>query len=153
VEADARAAGDRISLRVAPEAERAYTDGGKLGVCVAALLSNAVKFTSNGLIAVTAEREERDGRDTLVISVSDTGIGIANEDLPRVFMPFTQIDSTATRAKGGMGLGLSIAQRLAHVLGGQVTVVSSLGAGSTFTVRAPLRLAGAAPAVPERAAA
>jgi signal transduction histidine kinase len=151
VQDDAHAAGNRISMRVATAAERAFTDGDKLGVCVAALLSNAVKFTSNGLIAVTAEHEECDGRDWLLISVSDTGAGIAEADLHRVFMPFTQIDSTATRAKGGMGLGLSIAQRMAHTLGGQLTATSEVGAGSTFTLRTPLRLPR--PAVSELAAA
>src|SRR5690606_14936456 len=84
VQDEARTNGDRISMRVSDAAERAFTDGGKLGICVSALLSNAVKFTTNGLIAVTAEREERDGRDVLVIAVSDTGIGIAETDLPRV---------------------------------------------------------------------
>jgi signal transduction histidine kinase len=151
IQDDARAGGNRISMRVGADAERAFTDASKLGVCVAALLSNAAKFTSNGLIAVTADCEEREGRDLLVVSVSDTGLGIAPEDLPRVFMPFVQIDSTATRAKGGMGLGLSIAQRLAHALGGELAVTSELGVGSTFTLRTPLRLA--APAVAERAAA
>ncbi len=137
---DARAHGNRISLRVSAEAERTFTDGNKLAVCLAALVSNAVKFTENGLIAVSAEREWIDEREVLVLSVSDTGIGIAADDLSRVFKPFTQIDATSTRAKGGMGLGLSIAQRIAHTLGGEVTATSELGAGSTFYVRIPLRL-------------
>ena len=141
VQDDARANGNRISMRVTAEAERAFTDGGKLAVCLAALLSNAVKFTSEGLIAVTAEHDEINGRDHLVISVSDTGVGMAPEDLPRAFMPFTQLDGSATRAKGGMGLGLSIVQRLAGVLGGEVRAVSQLGAGSTFTLSIPRRLA------------
>jgi len=142
VQEEARASGNRISMRVTAEAERAYTDGGKLAVCLAALLSNAVKFTSDGLIAVTADREEVNGRDHLIISVSDTGVGIAAEDLPRAFMPFTQLDGSATRAKGGMGLGLSIVQRVAGALGGEVRAVSQLGAGSTFTLSLPQRLAG-----------
>ena len=150
VQDDARAAGNRISLRVTADAERAFTDGGKLAVCIGALLSNAVKFTSDGLIAVTAEREDSGGRDWLSVAVSDTGVGIAADDLSRVFMPFTQIDSSSTRAKGGMGLGLSIAQRLSHTLGGEVRASSELGVGSTFTLRVPMRLA-ATPAV--RAAA
>lgn len=142
VQDDARAAGNRISMRVAPEAERAYTDGGKLAVCLAALMSNAVKFTSNGLIAVSAEREYID-REMLIISVSDTGVGIAPEDMPKLFKAFTQLNSTATREKGGMGLGLSIAQRMAHTLGGAVTVTSEREAGSTFVVRVPLKLVAA----------
>jgi signal transduction histidine kinase len=136
----ARAAGNRISVRVAADAERAFNDANKLSVCLSALVSNAVKFTENGLIAVTAEREYEDGREWLALAISDTGIGIANEDLHRVFMPFSQIDSSATRAKGGMGLGLSIALRMAHTLGGDVKATSEPGAGSTFTLRVPLRL-------------
>lgn len=140
VQDDAREAGNRISMRVAPEAERAYTDGGKLAVCLSALLSNAVKFTTNGLIAVTADYEYIE-RETLLISVSDTGIGIAADDMPKLFKAFTQLDGTATREKGGMGLGLSIVQRMATTLGGDVSVTSEAGAGSTFVVRVPLKLA------------
>ncbi|MEZ6023839.1 MAG: HAMP domain-containing sensor histidine kinase [Hyphomonadaceae bacterium] len=147
VQEEARAAGNRISVRVAADAEFAHTDAGKVTVCLAALLSNAVKFTEGGLVAVTAEREDLDGREWLALAVSDTGLGIAPEDLPRVFMPFTQLDSTATRAKGGMGLGLSIALRLAHTLGGDLTATSQPGAGSTFTLRADAaRPCGARPA-------
>lgn len=148
---DAREAGNRISIRVSAEAEHAYTDGGKLAVSMAALISNAVKFTSNGLIAVTAERDVLDGKDVLVLGVSDTGIGISAENLSRVFTPFTQIETGTTRTRGGMGLGLSIAQRMANTLGGDIVVSSEVGAGSTFTVRVPLRLS--APAAFARAAA
>lgn len=152
VQDDARVANNRISVRVAADAELAHTDGGKLAVVLSALLSNAVKFTENGLIAIGAEREVGADREWLVLSVSDTGLGISADDLPRVFMPFTQLDATATRAKGGMGLGLSIALRLAHTLGGDLKATSQLGAGSTFTLRIPLRLA-AAPARPAAAVA
>ena len=151
VQEEARNAGNRISIRVAADAEQAYTDGGKLAVSMAAIISNAVKFTSNGLIAVTAERDVLDGKDTLLIAVSDTGIGIAPEHLSRIFMPFTQIEGGATRTKGGMGLGLSIALRMANTLGGDILAASEPGSGSTFTVRIPLRLHAAAPAT--RAAA
>jgi len=140
VQDDARAAGTRISLRVAADAECAFTDGAKISVALGALLSNAVKFTGNGLVALSASREHDGVADWLVLSVSDTGVGIAEADLPRIFMPFTQIDSSATRAKGGMGLGLPIALRVASALGGSLTVVSELGQGSTFTMRTPLRL-------------
>lgn len=141
VQDEARGSNNRISLRVDSDAEWAYTDGGKLVVCVAALLSNAVKFTQDGLIAVTAGRDVMDGRDVLCIAVSDTGVGIRSGDMDRVFKPFTQIDGSSTRTKGGMGLGLSIAQRMAHTLGGEVSAVSEFGAGSTFTIRVPMRLA------------
>lgn len=144
VQDDARAAGNRISIRVGAEAEHAHTDGGKLAISMAALISNAVKFTSNGLIAITAERDVVDGRDVLVLAVSDTGIGIAPEQLSRVFMPFTQIEGATTRTKGGMGLGLSIALRMANTLGGDIVVTSAVGTGSTFTLRIPMRLQASA---------
>lgn len=137
---EARANGNRISVRVSPEAERAYTDGNKLAVCLSAVLSNAVKFTTDGLIAVSAECTAIDGRDMLSLAVSDTGAGIAPQDLQRAFMPFVQLDGTATREKGGMGLGLAIAQRMARAIGGDVSAVSERGSGSTFTIRTPLRL-------------
>lgn len=140
VQEEARANGNRISLRVDPDAEWALTDGGKLSVCLAALLSNAAKFTENGLIAVTVDKSDIEGRDFLVIGVSDTGAGIAVEDMERIFKPFTQVDASSTRTKGGMGLGLSIAQRMATTLGGQVKAKSELGAGSTFTICVPLRI-------------
>jgi signal transduction histidine kinase len=146
VQDEARAGGNRISMRVSAAAERAYLDAGKLAVSLSALLSNAVKFTSSGLIAVSADCEEVDGCEMLAIAVSDTGVGIAPENLSRIFMPFTQIDSTSTRAKGGMGLGLSIAVRMAHTLGGDIVVTSELGAGSTFTLRVPRKLAAPAQA-------
>jgi len=136
---EARVAGNRISLRVSAEAEHAHTDGNKLAVAVAAILSNAVKFTSQGLIAVTADIERTGADDMLMIAVSDTGAGIAKDQMSAIFKPFTQIETGSTRSKGGMGLGLSIAQRMAHTLGGDVGVVSELGAGSTFTLRTPLR--------------
>lgn len=146
VQDEARDAGNRISIRVSADAEHAFTDGSKLAVSMAAIISNAVKFTSNGLIAITAERDVLDGKDMLTIAVSDTGIGIPGDQLPRIFMPFTQIEGGATRTKGGMGLGLSIALRMANTLGGDIVVASEPGSGSTFTLRVPLRLHAATPA-------
>lgn len=99
------------------------------------LLSNAVKFTERGEIAVSAEVDS----GQLVIRVRDTGIGLAPEDLERIFDPFVQIERALTREKGGTGLGLSVTRRLARLLGGDVTVESELGEGSTFTVTLPLR--------------
>ncbi len=143
VQDDARAGENRVALRVSADAEFAHNDAQKLGVCIGALLSNAVKYTQNGLIAVTAERELSAGQEWLTIAVSDTGPGIPVEDLPRVFSPFTQLEGSRTRAKGGLGLGLSVAKRMANTMGGDVTAVSQVGAGSTFTVRVPLRVAHA----------
>jgi signal transduction histidine kinase len=134
-----RAQGGRLSVRVSDEAARAFVDGGKLAVCVGALLSNAAKFCGDGLIAITAERSEAAGGDRLTISVSDTGMGIAADDLARIFEPFVQLDHGKTRAKDGLGLGLSVARRMARALGGDIRVRSEVGRGSTFEVSVPMR--------------
>lgn len=144
VREDAQAGGNRIALRVSAEAEVAHNDAQKLIVCVGALLSNAVKFTQDGLIAVTAEREASAGQEWLAIAVSDTGAGVAEADLARIFSPFTQVELAHTRAKGGLGLGLSVAKRMANTMGGDVTATSQIGVGSTFTIRVPIRVAAAA---------
>jgi|CXWL01.1.fsa_nt_gi signal transduction histidine kinase len=132
--------GNRLATRVAADVALARTDRGKLGLCLGHLLSNAAKFTENGLIAVSAERESADGRDWLKLAVSDTGAGMKPEQVARAFEAFTQLDGSTTRAQGGMGLGLSFTQRTAQILGGSVSVQSELGKGSTFTLRVPLRL-------------
>lgn len=139
VSAAAKTNNNRLATRIAPDVTVAHTDGEKLGICVAHLLANAVKFTSNGLVAVSAERENADGREWLRIAVSDTGIGMTEEQIAKAFQPFTQIDGSQTRAQGGMGLGLSITSRTAGVLGGEVAAVSEPGTGSTFTLRVPMR--------------
>ncbi|MES1201717.1 MAG: HAMP domain-containing sensor histidine kinase [Pseudomonadota bacterium] len=139
---------NRLAVRVASDVNVVVTDAEKLGVCVTHLLSNAVKFTSNGLVAISAEREQAHGRDWLKIAVSDTGIGMTADEVERSFRPFTQLDGSKTRSQGGMGLGLSITSRTAKVLGGEVKVISEPGAGSTFTLLLPIRHAneGAEPA-------
>ena len=90
------------------------------------------KFTSQGRVTITA-RAARSPR-SIAISVSDTGIGIAPDDHQRIFEDFKQLDNSPTRAYGGTGLGLSICKRLADIIGGEITVRSQLGKGSTFTL-------------------
>ena len=103
------------------------------------LLGNAVKFTPQGGIAVSA-RMLAVGRGQVVaeITVQDTGIGISGAALERIFQPFVQEECTITRQFGGTGLGLSICRRLAELMGGNITVASTPGIGSSFTVRLPL---------------
>jgi signal transduction histidine kinase len=123
--------------QVVPQPDAAlYTDGGKLGQLVLNLLTNAVKFTERGSVTLSATMEGED----VVIAVTDTGIGIAPGELEHVFAPFQQVEQGKTRRAGGSGLGLSVSRQLARLLGGDLTVESKLGSGSTFTVRLPRRL-------------
>ncbi len=102
------------------------------------LLGNASKFTSKGTVALTASREEKAHREWIVFTVRDTGIGMTQEQLARLFRPFTQADPSTTRKYGGTGLGLSISQRLSRLMDGTISVVSEAGMGSIFTVRLPV---------------
>jgi CheY-like chemotaxis protein len=112
-----------------------YSDQDKIRQIVLNLLSNAAKFTHEGRIILSAGQEG----EKLRISVSDTGIGISSEALPRLVKEFQQADNTTTRQYGGTGLGLSISRNLAHLLGGDLTVESEPGKGSTFTLIIPIR--------------
>jgi two-component system phosphate regulon sensor histidine kinase PhoR len=99
------------------------------------LIDNAIKYTPDGGRVRVACRRDDDGH--LAVEVADTGVGIPRDDLPRVFERFYRVDKARSRALGGTGLGLSIVKHLVQSIGGQVSVASRLGAGSTFTVRLP----------------
>lgn len=115
--------------------EVAVLDPLRLGQVVLNLLSNAVKFTAQGEVTVTVDRASRDLR----IRVADTGVGMSSEQLARLFTPFEQADRSTTRRYGGTGLGLTITKRLVELMEGFIRVESRPGAGSTFTVRLPLK--------------
>ncbi|HEY0747525.1 MAG TPA: PAS domain-containing protein [Steroidobacteraceae bacterium] len=127
-----------IELIVSIEAEvptLVRADPGRLRQVILNLLGNAVKFTHEGHITVhLATKAEATGGSSLVIEVSDTGIGIPADRLDRLFKVFSQVDSSTTRHYGGSGLGLSIVKRLAELMGGDVSVRSEIGQGSTFSV-------------------
>ncbi|MDB5422190.1 MAG: integral rane sensor hybrid histidine kinase [Brevundimonas sp.] len=111
--------------------------GDALRVCqvIQNLLSNAVKFTEQGRIEYVIHATRlNDKRVRFDFSVTDSGSGITPEDLERLFQPFTQVDASSTRRFGGTGLGLTIARRMANMMGGDITVVSEIGVGSTFTM-------------------
>ena len=101
------------------------------------LLSNACKFTDQGTITLAVAREGIDGRETMVFHVTDTGIGMTSEQLAKLFEAFSQADAATTRKYGGTGLGLALSRRLCRMMGGDVTVESESGQGSTFTIRLP----------------
>ncbi len=104
------------------------------------LLSNAAKFTENGVITLAAKRGERDGADWVFLSVTDTGIGIPESKLEHVFEEFSQADSSTTRDYGGTGLGLPISRRFCQMMGGDISVTSEAGKGSTFTIELPAQI-------------
>jgi signal transduction histidine kinase/FixJ family two-component response regulator len=113
------------------------------------LISNAVKFTSAGEVVVSVDAHPRAGDAglDLVFSVRDTGIGVAADKVERIFEPFTQADGSMTRRFGGAGLGLSLAVQLAKILGGDISLQTKEGEGSTFTARVRVE-----PAIPAQAA-
>ena len=125
-----------LELDIEPITE-AYVDAQKMRQCLLNLLSNACKFTKQGRVTVKLAREERDGVPHLVFSVTDTGIGLTEEQTGRLFQAFEQASSTTAREFGGTGLGLMITRRMAQMMGGDVTVTSVHGKGSTFTLYAP----------------
>jgi signal transduction histidine kinase len=110
------------------------SDPQKVRQIIINLLANAVKFTTQGSVRLAARTSE----ERVAFEVSDTGPGIAGEHLERVFDAFWQVDQRITRKTGGTGLGLSVARQLARLLGGDVSVRSATGSGSTFTVDLPL---------------
>ncbi|EIJ41502.1 PAS domain S-box [Beggiatoa alba B18LD] len=101
------------------------------------LLSNAAKFTENGLITLNVHRQSEENKDWILFIVKDQGIGMTAEQISKLFQPFTQADSSTTRKYGGTGLGLTITKRFAEMMGGDIHVDSEYGIGSTFTIRLP----------------
>ncbi len=101
------------------------------------LLSNASKFTEGGTVRLQVRREDADDGDTVVFRVTDTGIGMTEEQLGKLFQAFSQADASTSRKYGGTGLGLVICRRFAQMMGGDVSVESTMGEGSVFTVRLP----------------
>jgi GAF domain-containing protein/CheY-like chemotaxis protein len=115
------------------------------------LLSNACKFTEHGTVTLAVSREASPDQEWLRFSVSDTGIGMTPEQLARLFEAFSQADAATTRKYGGTGLGLALSRRLCRMMGGDVTVESESGRGSTFSIRLPAVVAEAAEQVPQTA--
>jgi signal transduction histidine kinase/ActR/RegA family two-component response regulator len=129
---------DNVRLRFHVEASMpsVFTDESKVAQILRNLISNALKFTEQGDIRVTAAR---DLGDAITLSVTDNGIGVAEENHERIFEEFTQIPGALQSRVKGTGLGLPLCRRLAHLLGGAITLRSALGQGSTFKVTLPVR--------------
>lgn len=132
---DVRAAEKELQLKIefsGPIPKLIQTDPVRLRQILLNLIGNAIKFTRSGDVKLVVSYHDD---NTLEFSVVDTGIGIRSEALETLFDPFVQADSTSTRSFGGTGLGLTICKRLAQALGGDVSVISEYGVGSTFTLR------------------
>ncbi|MEG4519093.1 response regulator [Microcoleus sp. AT9b-C5] len=145
--------GNTLEVYCPDNLDTMHADMTKVRQVLLNLLSNAAKFTKNGRIAIGVERIENEqlkmknqeessqilisNSEFLSFRVADTGIGMTQEQLERVFQPFTQADASTTREYGGTGLGLAISQRFCQMMGGSIEVSSTLGAGTTFTVLLP----------------
>lgn len=144
---------NRIAVELSPGIGAIDADSTRLRQVLFNLVSNAAKFTQDGSVTVAVDRAvEGDGAERVRIAVRDTGIGLSEEALAKLFQPFVQADSATTRRYGGTGLGLAISRRLCRMMGGDVTVASRPGEGSCFTasIAAHPPAAGEARAVPER---
>ena len=100
-------------------------------------LSNAAKFTENGIVTLAVDRMQRHGREVISYTVKDSGIGMTDEQMGKLFQPFTQADESTTRKYGGTGLGLTICKRFAELMGGDITVTSVPNEGTTFQIQVP----------------
>src|SRR6202045_3333729 len=114
-----------------------HADSMRLRQALLNLMSNANKFTERGTITVHARQAQENGRDWVTIAVADTGIGMTPEQMTKLFQEFSQADASTTRKYGGTGLGLAISKRFCQMMGGDITVESEPGRGSTFTIRLP----------------
>jgi signal transduction histidine kinase/CheY-like chemotaxis protein len=135
--------GNQVVLECPADVGTMRADAMRVRQALLNLASNAGKFTERGLVTVAAARRRDDGRDWITFAVSDTGIGMTAGQMAKLFEEFTQADASTTRKYGGTGLGLAISRRFCRMMGGDITVESTPGAGSTFTIRLPAEVQGA----------
>ncbi|MEG4864662.1 MULTISPECIES: sensor histidine kinase [unclassified Microcoleus] len=132
---------NRLNIECPKDIGELHSDKIKFTQILFNLLSNAAKFTEKGTITLSVEKikNEQNSWDAeqFIFKCTDTGIGITPEQLQKLFQPFTQADASTTRKYGGTGLGLAIAQKYSEILGGEITVNSEFGKGSTFTLMLP----------------
>jgi signal transduction histidine kinase/CheY-like chemotaxis protein len=144
--------GNTFEVRCGADLGTLHSDQTKVRQILFNLLSNAAKFTRMGRVTLAATRPTRGDGERLEFEVSDTGIGMTPEQVVGLFKPFSQADASTTRYFGGTGLGLAITQHFCRMLGGDVTVESEYGKGSTFTITLPVVCPKAVPEVPLPAA-
>ena len=139
----ARKNGNKLIVRHGEGLDTIHADLLKLRQSLYNLLSNACKFTRDGIVTLEIVGNMVDGTKWIEWRVSDTGIGMAADQMKKLFRDFSQLDASTTREYGGTGLGLAISQRLCQLMGGSISVVSEHGKGSTFTMRLPCKETGA----------
>ena len=137
VTALAKKTGNRLAVNCADEVGTIHGDLTKVRQILFNLLSNACKFTQNGTITLAALRDTNEAVEWIEFHVRDTGIGMTPDQQAKVFEAFTQANSSTTRTYGGTGLGLAITKSFCRLMGGDVTLTSEAGKGTTFTVRLP----------------
>jgi signal transduction histidine kinase/AmiR/NasT family two-component response regulator len=145
----ANASGVSFAMSISEEAAGVWRgDSVRVRQILYNLISNALKFTQEGEVRVDIDSEPAGAGKALLIAISDSGIGIAPEVLPKLFQKFVQADSSTTRRFGGTGLGLTICREIAKLMGGSITAESQLGVGTVFRVRLPLPWLGPASVMP-----
>jgi signal transduction histidine kinase len=143
---------NRIIVDCPPDLGTMRADQTRLRQALLNLASNASKFTENGIVTIAAQPQRNDGGDWIAIAVADTGIGMTAEQMAKLFQEFSQASSTTASRYGGTGLGLAISRRFCQIMGGDITVESEPGRGSTFTIRLPKIVQSTNDAVADRPA-
>jgi signal transduction histidine kinase len=128
---------NQVAVNCDREIGTMHADQMRLRQAMLNLMSNANKFTERGTISIDARQVQEDSRNWITIAVADTGIGMTPEQMDKLFQEFSQADASTTRKYGGTGLGLAISKRFCQMMGGDITVESKPGKGSTFTIRLP----------------
>jgi GAF domain-containing protein len=137
IEPMAAKSGNRIVVDCPPNLGTLHADQIRFRQALLNLTSNGNKFTEKGSVTIAARPQRLDGRDWITVAVTDTGIGMTEEQIGRLFQEFSQADSSTARKYGGTGLGLAISKRFCQMMGGDITVESVPGKGSTFTIQLP----------------
>jgi PAS domain S-box-containing protein len=141
--------GNQFSLQIADDLPSMHADLTKVRQSLFNLLSNSAKFTEHGKIELAVTGTELNGAAAVEMKVTDSGIGMTEEQMSRLFEPFTQADRSTTRKFGGTGLGLAITRRFVRLMGGDIQVESVAGRGSTFRILLPAEVIAAPEEVPE----
>jgi signal transduction histidine kinase/CheY-like chemotaxis protein len=137
--------GNRVTADCPADVGMIHADQTRVRQALLNLISNANKFTERGKVTIGVRRKAEVGREWITVAVADTGIGMTPEQVGRLFQEFMQADASTTRKYGGTGLGLAISRRFCQMMGGDISVESEVGRGSTFTIRLPAEVLSAQP--------